>query len=203
MEDDYQIALKSKIAILFQFEKYQDVIQLSEQYNEKYGKDMEVDMMRFKSERQLGKIAAIPDIEAEGEPPLLLPADHEAMENPAMLVINEIPAADQSPLLEEKLDAEPFPETNELLITDTFAQNEPVFSLAHNEPPVTLIDSGEAENVQIQTASLVEEMAVVEENPGELVNTKDAFDFKSDPVMAFDADPRWPPRPKANRLPGK
>ena len=52
MEDDYQITLKGKIKILFQLEKWPDVIKLAEQYNEKYGKDVEVDMMRFKSERR-------------------------------------------------------------------------------------------------------------------------------------------------------
>jgi len=250
MEDDYQITLKGKIKILYQLEKWQDVIKLGEQYNEKYGKDVEIDIMRFKSERRLSKTAPaeenkarittpknqaqessksmdIPEIVAEEEPFLLLTADHDTVQKPAMLVMNEIPAAGQPRLVEEKLDNEPFPEANaliitdpfaedkpvfgqapnepspaanELIITDPFAENEPVFSLANNEPPVILIDSGKTENVPIQIAPREEEMAIVEESPSEFVNTKIAFDFKSNPIMTFDAEPTLAPAPKAEAI---
>ena len=36
MEDDYQITLRGKIKILYQLEKWKDVVKLSQQYNEKY-----------------------------------------------------------------------------------------------------------------------------------------------------------------------
>jgi hypothetical protein len=241
MADDYQSTLKGKIKILYQLEKWQDVIKLGEQYNEKYGKDVEIDMMRFKSERRLSKTApaeenkarvttqeskaqessgslAIPGIKVEEEPPLLLTADHEAVENPAMLVMNQIPSADQPRLVEEKLDDEPFeliitdsfdedkpvfsqtinepsPEAEELIVTGPYAENDPVFSLANNEPPVILAESGNAENVPIQIEPRAEEMAIVEESPSEFVNTKIAFDFKSNPAMVFDAEPTLTPPP--------
>ena len=54
MEDEYQSTLKKKISILFQLGKWPDVVKLCEAYAEKYGKDMEIDMIRFKSERHLG-----------------------------------------------------------------------------------------------------------------------------------------------------
>ena len=250
MEDDHQITLKGKIKILYQLEKWQDVIKLGEQYNEKYGKDVEIDMMRFKSERRLSKTAPaeenkarittpksqatessesfdIPEIVAEEEPFLLLTADQDAVQNSAMLVMNEIPAADQPRLVKEKLDNEPFPEVNELIITDPYAENapvfsldynepplvaneliitdpftenEPIFSLANNEPPVILSNNGKAENVPIQPALRAEEMAIVEERPSEFVNTKIAFDFKSNPVMSFDAEPTLAPAPKAEAI---
>ena len=57
MEDEYQSTLKGKIKILYQLEKWQDVVKLCESYNEKYGKDVEIDMMRFKSERHMGMTA--------------------------------------------------------------------------------------------------------------------------------------------------
>jgi hypothetical protein len=277
MEDDYQLTLKGKIKILYQLEKWQDVSKLCEQYNEKYGKDVEIDMMRFKSDRRLNKNApaeekkaristpgsqarkspeslAGPEIEAEGEQPLLLTADNEAVQNPAMLVTNEIPAAEQPQHVEEKLEYDPFPQANELiitdpfaenepgfslafnepppdanallitdsfaenkpadsqvnneqppaanalLITDPFAENEPIFSLAHNEPPVILTDSGEAENAPIQIEPRAEEMAIAEENPDELDSTKIAFDFKSNPAMAFDAEPTLAAAPQGESI---
>jgi hypothetical protein len=158
MEDDYQITLKGKIKILYQLGKWHDVIKLVEQYNEKYGKDVEVDMMRFKSERRLSKTApaeenkarittpesqpqesseslAAPEIVAKEEPPLLLTADHDAVKNPALLIMDEIPIADQPRLVEEKPEDEPFPEANDLIIVDQFAENTPKFSLDYNEPP--------------------------------------------------------------------
>ncbi|MEI6614556.1 MAG: hypothetical protein WCL37_06645, partial [Chrysiogenales bacterium] len=158
MADDYQSTLKGKIKILYQLEKWQDVVKLAEQYNEKYGKDVEIDVMRFKSERRLSKTSPAEENKARvttsenqaskksellvisesknGEaPPLLLTAAHEAMQNPTVLVMNEIPAADQPQPVKEKLDYEPFPYANELIITDPFAENEPGFSLAINEPP--------------------------------------------------------------------
>jgi hypothetical protein len=158
MEDDYQKTLKGKIKILYQLEKWQDVSKLCAQYNEKYGKDIDIDIIRFKSDRRLNKTApeeenkariptpegrapesyeplALPKTEVPEEPPLLLTAEHETLQNPAMLVMNEIPAAEQPPPVEEKLEYEPFPQENELILTDPFAENEPGFSLANDEPP--------------------------------------------------------------------
>lgn len=273
MADDYQNTLKGKIKILFQLEKWPDVIKLGEQYNEKYGKDVEVDIMRFKSERRLSKtahaeedkariktpenqplknphVSAIPETEPDENQPLLLTADQEAVENPAMLILDEIVAEDQPPEVKEKPVDEPFPEVNklvvvdpfaedrpepsrvsyepapeaddlviidpfdedkpdfslldhepllpdanELVITDPYAENEPVFGQAAEKPPVIQIDDGEDVDISIQTEPREEELAIVEENPNEFVDAKNASDFKSNPVMAFDAEPSLAPEP--------
>jgi hypothetical protein len=157
MEDNYQSTLKGKIKILYQLEKWQDVSKLCAQFSEKYGKDVEVDVMRFKCERRLSKTTLAeenkdrmpiperpapesseafdsPETEAQEEQPLLLTAEHETVQNPAMLVMNEIPSVDQPQPVEEKLEYEPFPQSNELVITDPFAENEPGFSLAIDDP---------------------------------------------------------------------
>jgi hypothetical protein len=149
MADDYQSTLRGKIKILYQLEKWLDVVKLCEQYNEKYGKDVEVDMMRFKSERRLNKSApteenkakapspekpppdnfkapTAPEVKAEEEPPLLLTEDHKVVQNQAILIKNESSAADQPLLLDEKMDEEPFPQTRELVVTDPFAEDKPV-----------------------------------------------------------------------------
>jgi hypothetical protein len=169
MEDDYQKTLKGKIKILYQLEKWQDVNKLCEQYAGKYGKDVEIDMMRFKSERYLNKSAVaeekdvraaipgdrtlkdqepskIPNARAEEEQPLLLDADSEDMQNPAMLILDEIPIEGEPHPADAKPDYDPFPEANELIITDPFedkeprivdpaTENEQVLSLDYNEPP--------------------------------------------------------------------
>ncbi len=64
MEDEYQSTLKKKISILFQLGKWPDVVKLCDSYTEKYGKDMEIDMLRYKSERHLG-ISAPPQAPAQ------------------------------------------------------------------------------------------------------------------------------------------
>jgi hypothetical protein len=157
MADDYQNTLKGKIKILYQLEKWQDVIKLCDQYNEKYGKDVDIHMMRFKSERRLSKNApaeenrvqastsenqarknfvssSIPDNGDKEEPPLLLTADHEVAHHPAKLVKNDIPDAYQPKLVEQDPEDEPFSGVNELVITDPFVEDEPISSHAVNEP---------------------------------------------------------------------
>jgi hypothetical protein len=234
MADDYQSTLKGKIKILYQLEKFQDVIKLCEQYYEKYGKDVEIDMMRFKGERRLIKTGplegnkakapspgssgapVVPEVHTEQEPPMLLTMDQEVVQNPAILIMNESPVADAPLPLQEKIDDEPFPQADKLVITDPFAEdnplpdhiayepypdeneliitepfneNDPVFSLASHEPPVILMEGDKAENTQMQIEPQDEEIALIEESPSESVDTKIAFDFKSNPNMAFDTEP--------------
>jgi hypothetical protein len=245
MADEYQTTLKGKIKILYQLEKWQDVTKLCEQYNEKYGKDVEVDMMRFKSERRMNKTApaeeikvkesppenqpekspqasAIPGSKAEEEPLLLLNDDHGAAKNQAMLITNESPAGEPAPpggktddepfpqtgelvvsdpFAEDKavpdhVAYEPYPDVNELVITDPFNENEPVFSLASNEPSVVLAESGKEEDAPLQAESPDEEIAIIDDIPGEAADTKIAFDFKSNPNMTFDAEPALTAEPQ-------
>jgi hypothetical protein len=245
MADEYQSTLKGKIKILYQLEKFQDVIKLCEQYYEKYGKDVEIDMMRFKSERRLIKTVpveennakapspgssgspVVPKAPAEQEPPMLLTMDQEVVKNPAILIMNESPVADPPLPVQEENDIEPFPQAeklvvadpfaedkplpdhiayepytdeNELIITEPFDENEPVFSLASNEPPVILTESGNAENIQMQIEPQEEEISIIDESPGESVDTKIAFDFKSNPNMAFDAEPTLSAEPEAEAI---
>jgi hypothetical protein len=157
MEDEYQSTLKGKIKILYQLEKWQDVSKLCKQYNDQYGTDVEIDMIRFKSDRHLAKSSPesenklrrpapeSPPAKAPGPPmtfkaqneddaPLLLTDDNEADESPAMLILDEIPAAEPLPASDEKLDYEPFPQANELVITDPYAGNEPLFTPLQSEP---------------------------------------------------------------------
>ena len=314
MEDEYQSTLKGKIKILYQLEKWLDVSKLCKQYNDQYGTDVEIDMIRFKSDRHLLKTS--PEKEAklqrpapespaakaprpsmtfkaqnEDDAPLLLTDDNEDDESPAMLILDEISAAAPPPS-EEKLDYEPFPQANELVITDPFAENEPfftplqgeppagtveplftpvkhephteanepkivdtsvenepelsldynepppasnsiitgqpsaetkaedlqatkqsrvtagaliitdpyaedepVFNLPGDQPPVILEESGNAGKIELPPQVQDEEMAIIEETPGDSMDTKIAFDFKGAPGVAFDAEPTLAPEP--------
>ncbi|MCX6554349.1 MAG: DUF1566 domain-containing protein [Candidatus Aminicenantes bacterium] len=245
MEDEYQRTLKGKVKILYQLEKWQDVIRLCEQYNEKFGKDVEIDMMRFKCERHLNKISpaeeakAVPapvqqretpgqasnmEFNAVEELPLLLTEEHQSVQNQGVIVMNEIPAPAQPERIEEIGADEPFSPPNELIISDPFAapkpeldhapyepyidadeliitdpaaEDQPVFSLADDEPPVITNKSGSAEDVQTPPASPAEEIAILDESPGEAAETKIAFDFDSNTAAAFDVEPILTQAPQA------
>ncbi|MCX6556756.1 MAG: DUF1566 domain-containing protein [Candidatus Aminicenantes bacterium] len=241
MEDEHQRTLKGKVKILYQLEKWQDVIKLCEQYNEKYGKDVEIDMMRFKCERHLQKISpaveqqakAVPapaprqespgqgaamEFNAVEEPPLLLTEDHRAGQKQGVIIMNENPVpAPPKPVAELGAD-EPFSPPNELIITDPFAEPEPkpdldhtpyepyfdadelvisepaaedqpIFSLASDEPPVIAGESSSAIKIQIPAPLPEEEMAIIEEPLNKAAEVKIAFDFASNPAMAFDVEP--------------
>jgi hypothetical protein len=253
MEDEYQRTLKGKVKILYQLEKWQDVIKLCEQYNEKYGKDVEIDMMRFKCERHLQKIPPAADGKAraadapvppaarpgrgsepvpehkddgEEEPLLLLTEDHQAVQNQGVIVSHEVPAPGRPEPVAEIGEDEPFSPSNELIITDPFAEPKPkptpdldhapyepyfdadelvisetaadelpVFSLASDDPPVIAVEGGSARNVQAPAPPPEEEMAIIDDSPGESAPTKIAFDFDSNPAVAFDVEPELAPAP--------
>ncbi len=161
MEDEQQSTLKKKIQILFQLGKWPDVIKLCGSYAEKFGKDMEIDMIRFKCERHLGI-----------QPPAAKPAAEEnrgvaedknlAAERPRTSIgtpdptIPLIPptASDElAPPREDKIAYETSPDPddvdignpfteNELVISDPFADEEPGLRLAPDEPPVVISESG-------------------------------------------------------------
>ena len=203
MEDEYQSTLKKKISILFQLGKWLDVVKLCESYTEKYGKDMEIDMIRFKSERHLGISApptAPPAPEAEkvvpekDDQPLVLSPEEAAVDDRAfpLNTLEEAPA-----LRQDKIAYDPSADEDDLVITDPFAENEPGFSLAPDEPPVTLGDREENENLHI-ASDPASEMADAGESQADIPKEEMEIDFKSMGSMTIDADPQLTPdMPKA------
>jgi hypothetical protein len=159
MEDEHQSTLKKKIQILFQLGKWPDVIKLCQSFGEKYGKDAEVEAIRFKCERHLGIAASGPQAPAPGEAsaaasrarPSHLPHVDDKAPDPSIPLIPPTPsdelapesgdkmAYDAQPELDEVDIGDPFAD-NELLVTDPFAQEEPGLRLAPDEPPVIISD---------------------------------------------------------------
>ena len=167
MEDEHQSTLKKKIQILFQLGKWPDVVKLCDSYMEKYGKDMEIDMIRFKSERHMGIPAppaapkadaapAAPATPAFEEPPLVLSRAEEAVEIAAAPENDSLSLDTGSPEMRENAESgrpeadgndmfggEVFAE-DELVITDPFELDEPGMSMAPEQPPVDLNENGVA-----------------------------------------------------------
>ncbi len=109
------------------------------------------------------------------------------------------PGAETAALRQDKIAYDPSADEDELVITDPFAENEPGFSLAPDEPPVTLGDHGENENLQI-TREPAEEMAAAAETPAESAKEEMELDFKTMGSMTIDADPQLTPAsPKRSR----
>jgi len=216
MEDEYQSTLKKKISILFQLGKWPDVVKLCESYSEKYGKDMELDLMRFKSERHLGISASPPKNQdqeikkaaiTEKDQPLVLLDDEDAVDDDSIvfpvspleekqtsddLKIPASPAEEMPFLREDKIAYDPSEDDSDLIITDPFEENEPGFSLAADEPPVILSDHDESESVEI-TSEPVVEIVDAKENPVELPNEEIEVDFDSLGSLTIDADPQLTP----------
>jgi hypothetical protein len=208
MEDDHQSTLKKKIQILFQLGKYPDVVKLCESYGEKYGKDMEVDMICFKSERHMGIPAPAPEKPAaetekaeaaRPDQPLVLAPEDRAVQNPAVL-IESLSVKEEAPALKENdvrykpaddedepIIGDPFVE-NELVITDPFAPDEPELSLAPDEPPVTVDDHDESPPVEIVSSPALE-MDEDTELADEADIEKNEIDLSKFAGMTIDADP--------------
>ncbi len=214
MEDEHQSTLKKKIQILFQLGKWPDVVKLCHSYVEQYGKDMEMDMLRFKSERHMGIPASPPAAQAEKSPAseasVQPPPSREAtLVSPVMPEIVTIAADELSPAPaskesfeteapEEIIIGDPFAD-DELVITDPRAEDEPGFILAPEQPPVDLSDIGaEKEAVAVAEPGLEMEKPAVF-SPAPEVEEKEP-DFSSFGAMAIDAEPelvptRTPPEP--------
>jgi hypothetical protein len=167
MEDDYQATLRGKIKILYQLEKWQDVSKLCRQFNEQYGKDAEIDQIRFKTDRNLGMVPPARDIghappmavqktaspardgdDADAEEPLLLLSEeNEARSGRSGPVEN---AAPPTPPADEDLDYEPFPQANELVISGPVGDSDSIFNpdlneSSHDAPEPMIVDPS-AEN---------------------------------------------------------
>jgi hypothetical protein len=199
MEDEYQSTLKKKISILFQLGKWPDVVKLCDSYTEKYGKDMEMDMLRYKSERHLG-ISAPPAPAAPPAPPAekaAAPVEEQPLAQSPEAAADDLAiplhrGEETAALRQDKIAYDPSADEGELIITDPFAENEPGFSLAPDEPPVTLGDHGENENLQIASQP-EEEMAAAQENQAELPREEMEIDFRTMGSMTIDADPQLTP----------
>lgn len=208
MEDEHQSTLKKKIQILFQLGKWPDVVKLSDSYMEKYGKDMEIDMIRFKSERHMGipasptspKADATPAAPAVEEPPLVLSRAEEAaeiavpQENVPLSMDTGYPetreSAESGPRKDNGNDmfgGEVFAE-DELVITDPFELDEPGMSMAPEQPPVDLNESGVAPEAAVShMASL--EMESPADVPPSPPGEEEEVDFRNVGAMTLDAEP--------------
>ncbi|MCU0275486.1 MAG: DUF1566 domain-containing protein [Acidobacteria bacterium] len=160
MENEHQSTLKKKIQILFQLGKWPDVVKLCESYGESYGKDMEIDLIRFKCQRHMGIPAAEskPETEAgksaaaEKAPPResaraagddvdpTIPLIPPTISDELASSGGEKAAYDYSPEPDEVDIGDPFAD-NELAISDPFADSEPGLRLAPEGPPVHISES--------------------------------------------------------------
>jgi hypothetical protein len=161
MEDEQQSTLKKKIQILFQLGKWTDVVKLCDSYGEKYGKEEEIELIRYKSQRHMGIPAptakpgieertAIPQNKVQAHDPA---AEHTLVSDPSIPLIPPV-KADELPLIrEEKFAYDSSPEADdldvgapfaedELVITDPFADDQSEFSLAPEPPPVSIGEPG-------------------------------------------------------------
>ena len=200
MEDEQQSTLKKKIQILFQLGKWTDVVKLCDSYGEKYGKDMDVELIRFKSGRHLGIPVpeAGPAAEAGQDAPQsgaspASPSSEAGIGNDATVVPTpsaareEKFAYDSSPEADDLDIGDPFTD-DELVITDPFADDKPEFNLAPDQPPVVISDPGSASDSVVFGADELEfggQAAARPENPEEDREP----DFGNIGAMTIDAEP--------------
>ncbi len=216
MEDEHRETLKKKIQILFQLGKWSDVAKLCASYDEKYGKEAEIDTIRFKCDRHMGMPAPSPAAEEGQAAPQN--SDPSRPSSPPTKAIPDptlppIPAANEaegfhlgqeagaeSPGLEaEDIEiGDPFA-ADELVITDPFAMDEPAagdaiaadapeFRMAPEPPPVVIRE----EHDDLDGAgSAVDELELdepLEPGSGPAPEEND-LDFGNLGVMTIDAEP--------------
>jgi hypothetical protein len=207
MEDEQQSTLKKKIQILFQLGKWADVAKLCESYGEKYGRDEEIEQIRYKSQRHMGGPAPAARSGAEGNAvrpdskagPLGMAGAETVITDPTIPLIppekaEAFPAAyeeklayDSSPEAEDLDVGDPFAEDG-LVITDPFADVKPEFSLAPEQPPVVISEPGAEAGPAIFGADELDmerrgtDRSDRQEEDGET-------DFESIGAMTLDAEP--------------
>ncbi len=141
MEDEQRDTQRKKIQILFQLGKWSDVVKLCSTYAEKYGKDMEIDMIRFKSERHLGVASAVPPAE-EPKPAPPRPAATEAtiVSDPSIPLIPPESQTKPPPAVGEVAFGGSDEPAAEIDMGDPFSGDDLVISdpFAAEEPPVTM-----------------------------------------------------------------
>jgi len=207
MEDEHQSTLKKKIQILFQLGKWLDVVKLCDSYGEKYGKDMEIDMIRYKSERHMGIPAPTATPEAEAgkgvpenkvQPPDPVVAE-TVISDPTIPLIPPAKADKLASLHEEKLAYDSSPDTddldvgdpfsdNELVITDPFADDNPGFSLAPEQPPVVINESHDDAEAAGAAAHDLEMEGTMGAAPDPQPDESEP-DFSNISAMTIDAEP--------------
>jgi hypothetical protein len=206
MADEQQETLKKKIQILFQLGKWPDVIKLCESYAEKYGKEAEIEQIRFKCERHLGiarpepkpaaKETAVGAEEAVGpQPPLGV---HVETPDPSIPLIpptradelgpdeGERFSFDVQPAIHEVDIGEPFAET-ELAFEDPFVGEEPGLRLAPDENPVVIPDQAPAAAEPSFPPADLE--AALPRVADELANDESEPDFANMGALTIDAEP--------------
>jgi hypothetical protein len=196
MGDEYQSTLKGKISILYQLEKWVDVAKLCDLYTEKYGKEIEIDMMRYKSMRHLGMpiqgghAAAAKKDGAQGTALPSVPAAKESVLENTDLFAPPQTALEEIPVLKEKqMDYDAETDDNELVITDPFADDEPGLSLAPDAPPVELDEMDNVGYVGFGDRAMPE-MAAPVEVENDSVTEEVELDFKGMGTMAIETDPQ-------------
>jgi hypothetical protein len=216
MEEEHRETLKKKIQILFQLGKWSDVAKLCASYGEKFGKDVEIDMIRFKSERHMGVPAPTPPAEASKD----MPEDSEpslpakSVTDPSIPLISPVLEPELFDLSQEEdedgpsLQAEdidigdPFA-ADELVITDPFAVAEPVadnpfagnapeFRMAPEPPPVIVKESHDDLEI-VGSAANELELDEPEAPPFSLQPGENEPDFRNIGAMTLDAEPELIP----------
>ncbi len=205
MEDEQQSTLKKKIQILFQLGKWTDVVKLCDSYGEKYGKDEEIELIRFKSERHMGipvpkASPAAQDghdfMKSGASPRSCLPKRGSAtMRPPFPLPLPRISwplhkekfAYDSSPEADDLDVGDPFPD-DELVITDPFTDDKLEFSLAPDQPPVVISDP---ETAPVSAIFGADELELSEQAAARSENTDEDRepDFENIGAMTLDAEP--------------
>lgn len=207
MENEHQSTLKKKIQILFQLGKWPDVVKLCESYGENYGKDMEIDLIRFKCQRHMGIPAteSKPEMEAdksaaaEKAPPgefahaagdnvdPTIPLIPPKMSDELAPAGGEKTAYDYSPEPDEVDIGDPFAD-NELVISDPFADNEPGLRLAPEGPLVSIPEGGPAAAEPIVPTSPLE-MESPEAADSQPEGDDGEPDFVNMGTLTIDAEP--------------
>ena len=209
MEDEHRETLKKKIQILFQLGKWPDVAKLCASYGEKYGKDVDVDLIRFKSERHMG----VTDTAPPAEKSMVMPHDSEPPRPPPPTAE---PSSDTThPPFALGLDAELFDldpeagtedsglEADDIYIGDPFASAEPAasdpfaadapgFRMAPEPPPVVIKEA----HYDLDTAGTADDELELDES---LARASDPMPEESEPdfgnagFMTIDAEPELLP----------
>lgn len=211
MEDEHQSTLKKKIQILFQLGKWSDVAKLCESYGEKYGRDEEIDQIRYKSERHLGGAAPTtkPGVEEKrGIPenkarPADQAADETAVTDPTIPLIPPQKEEELKVVREEKFAYDSSPDADDLdvgdpfaddalVITDPFADVKSEFSLAPEPAPVVINESGaDANAVTFGVRELEMEGSAAARSDDQDEGSEP--DFENIGAMTIDAEPDLSP----------
>lgn len=207
MEDEQQSTLKKKIQILFQLGKWMDVVKLCDSYGEKFGKDEEVELIRFKSGRHMGlpvpeagRVAEAGQAAPRSGAAPMVPSPDAGIGNDVTAIPVPPAAAAAAPVArEEKVAYDSGPEADdldvgelfaddELVISDPFADDKPEFNLAPDQPPVVINDPGTVSGSAVFDADELELDRAAAASP-ETADEDREPDFENIGSMTIDAEP--------------